>query len=79
MAASKRKTWQEKMNDGREPQIEKADKAFAGIQTGQLMLIPTPMLVDKYIRQIPKGKKVDTVTLRKDLAIEHNAEVTCPL
>ena len=43
------------------------------------MLIPTPMLVDGYIRQIPKGKTVDSTTIRKDLAIEHGAEVTCPL
>ena len=79
MCAYKRKTWQEKMDDGREPQIEKADKDFAGIKTGQKMLIPTPKLIDEYIRQIPKGKKIDGTTLRKDLAIEHGAEVTCPL
>lgn len=79
MGASKRKTWQEKLNDGREPQIETTDKDFAGIRAGQLMLIPTPKLVNNYIRQIPKGKTVDTATIRKDLAIEHNAEVTCPL
>jgi hypothetical protein len=43
------------------------------------MLIPTPKLIDDYIRQIPKGKRVDNITLRKDLAIEYGAEVTCPL
>src|SRR5829696_6741698 len=79
MCAYKRKTWQEKMDDGREPQIEKADKDFAGIKAGQKMLIPTPKLINEYIRQIPKGKKVDSTTLRKDLAIEYGAEVTCPL
>ena len=79
MCAYKRKSWAEKLNDGRQPQIEKADKDFAGIKAGQKMLIPTPMLVDGYIRQIPKGKTVDSTTIRKDLAIEHGAEVTCPL
>jgi len=79
MCAYKRKTWQEKLNDGRQPQIETSDKDFAGIKTGQKMLIPTPKLIDAYIRQIPEGKAVDTLTLRNDLALEHGAEVTCPL
>ena len=79
MAVSKRKTWHEKMNDARGPQIKKANKDFAGIRAGQLMLIPTPKLVDNYIKQIPKGRSVDAATIRKDLAMEHGAEVTCPL
>lgn len=79
MCAYKRKTWSEKLNDGREPHIERSDKDFAGIKAGQKMLIPTPKLLDEYIRQIPKGKAVDSITVRKDLAIEHGAEVTCPL
>lgn len=79
MCAYKRKTWQEKMADGRLPQIENSDKDFAGIKAGQKMLIPTPRLINEYIRQIPKGKKIDAATMRNDLAIEHGAEVTCPL
>lgn len=79
MCAYKRKTWQQKMEDGRQPQVEVADKAFAGIVPGQKMLIPTPKLIDAYIRQIPEGKEVDNQTLRKDLAVANGAEVTCPL
>jgi hypothetical protein len=79
MCAHKRKSWQEKLHVERQPQIEKSDKDFAGIKAGQMMLIPTPMLVDAYIRQIPKGTQVDIATLRKDLAAEYHAEVTCPL
>jgi hypothetical protein len=79
MCAHKRKSWQEKLHTERQPQIEKSDKDFAGIKAGQMMLIPTPMLVDAYIRQIPKGTHVDLATLRKDLASEYHAEVTCPL
>ena len=79
MAASKRKSWAEKLNDGREPLVEISDKGFAGIIAGQRMLIPTPKLINEYIRQIPKGKAVDSSTIRKDLAMEHGAEVTCPL
>src|SRR5690242_17046112 len=79
MCAYKRKTWAEKLNIDRTPIVEKADKDFAGIKTGQMMLIPTPKIVDAYIRQIPKGHFVDTDTIRKDLAAEYHAEVTCPL
>ena len=79
MCAHKRKTWEEKLNIDRQPVIEKADKDFGGVKAGQMMLIPTPRLVDDYIRQIPKGKQVDLTTIRKDLAAEHHAEVTCPL
>lgn len=79
MCAYKRKSWQEKLRIERQPQIERSDKDFAGIKTGQMMLIPTPMLIDAYIRQIPQGKEVDVATLRKDLAAEYHAEVTCPL
>jgi hypothetical protein len=79
MTATKKKSWQEKFDVSFSPKIEKANKSFAGIETGQMMLIPTPALVDAYVRQIPKGKFVDTKTLREDLAAEYHAEVTCPL
>lgn len=79
MAASKKKSWKEKLDIDRKPIIEKADKDFGGIRAGQMMLIPTPRLVDAYIRQIPRGKTVDIPTMRKDLAAEYHAEVTCPL
>ena len=79
MCAYKHKTWSEKLNIDRTPVIEKADKDFAGVKTGQILLIPTPKLVDAYIRQIPKGKQVDVKTIRKDLAAEYHAEITCPL
>lgn len=79
MNASKRKTWAEKLNVDRKPVIEKVDKDFAGIKAGQMMLIPTPGIVDAYIRQIPKGRQVDPNTIRIDLASEYHAEVTCPL
>lgn len=79
MCAYQPKTWQEKLHDGRKPHVETAVKDFAGIHAGQKMLIPTPELIDAYIRQIPKGKTVDSKTLRTDLAMEQGAEVTCPL
>lgn len=79
MGAYKRKSWTEKLNIDRSPVIEKVDRDFAGIRAGQMMLIPTPAIVDAYIRRIPEGSEVDPNTMRKDLAAEYHAEVTCPL
>lgn len=79
MCAYKRKTWQQKLHDGRAPHIDIAEKDFAGVHAGQKLLIPTPKLIDTYIRHIPEGRTVDSATLRNDLALENGAEVTCPL
>lgn len=74
-----RKTWQDKLTAHDQPQVKRADKDFAGIKAGQLMLIPSPLMVDAYIRQIPRGSSVSIETLRHDLALEQGAEVACPL
>ena len=36
-------------------------------------------MIDEYIQHIGFGKRIDTKTLRKDLALEHNADYTCPV
>ena len=43
------------------------------------MLVPTPRQVDEFIRSIPKGVEMDVRALRTALAVEHGAEVTCPV
>jgi len=43
------------------------------------MLIPTPQLVDKLIREVPRGKLVTVKELRRKLAADFGANVTCPL
>jgi hypothetical protein len=79
MCAYKRKSWAEKLNINRGPVIEKARNGFGGIKAGQMMLIPTPKIVDAYIRQIPEGCEATPGQIRKDLAAEYDAETTCPL
>jgi hypothetical protein len=75
----KRKTWAEKMNPGRVPEIKVTEKAFADIPAGSRMLIATPGIVANYIRQIPKGKTADISQIRKDLAAGYDADYTCPV
>ncbi len=77
--AYKRKTWAEKMKPGAEPQIEKTEKPFADIPANVKMLIATPMIVDEYVRNIPKGHSSTLQQMRTDLAAEYHADYTCPV
>jgi hypothetical protein len=74
-----KKSWLDKLNENKEPKIKRIDIDFADIPSGSNMLIATPKIIDKYIQEIGVGKRIDTKTLRKDLAIEHNADYTCPV
>ena len=44
-----------------------------------MMLIPTPMLVDAILRQVRKGRLVTVGEIRRKLAADFSADVTCPL
>ncbi len=79
MCAYKPKTWIEKRDSKQEPHVEVLEKAFADIQPGEKMLVPTPEIVDAYVREIPKGIETTMTQMRKDLAAEFNADNTCPL
>ena len=74
-----KKTWLDKLNEKKEPKTKRIDIDFADIPAGSNMFIATPKLIDEYIQQIGIGKRIDIKTLRKDLAIEHNADYTCPV
>jgi hypothetical protein len=74
-----KKTWTEKLNGDASPVVKPLTINIAGMKKGQLMLIPTPKMIDQFIRKIPKGKSIDVKTLRAKLASAHDAEVTCPV
>jgi hypothetical protein len=74
-----KKSWLDKLNENKESKIKKIDIDFADIPAGSNMFIATPKLIDQYINEIGVGKRIDLKTLRKDLAIEHNADYTCPV
>jgi hypothetical protein len=74
-----KKTWTEKLQVKKEPQLKKIHKDFWGYTKGDAMYISTPQIIENYIKQIAKGKSIDTVTMRNDLALENNAVFTCPL
>ena len=77
--AYKRKTWAEKMNPQAQHKVEKTERSFADIPEGSTMLVPTPLIVDAYIRNIPEGIHTSLQQMRKDLAAEFHADYTCPI
>jgi hypothetical protein len=77
---AKDKTWTGKVNDDTKVyKVERLDKDWSDMVRGEKMLIATPKIVDGYLRQIPTGKDVSLLTMRKDLAMEYGADNTCPL
>ena len=70
--------WHEKMERPQEPKLVPITTRMSRFGKG-FMLIPTPKLVDSVIRKVPRGKLITIGTIRKKLAVEHGADVTCPL
>lgn len=73
------KTWFEKFNSPQAPVVKPAPIDIAGMKKGEMMLIPTPRIIDAFIATIPYGTSMDVRTLRTKLARKHKAEVTCPI
>jgi len=76
-----KKSWREKLENppaGLPKVVEgpaKWEKSFGG----RRVLVPTPLLVDKQIRKVRKGKLITVKQIRDKLAKDFKAEVTCPL
>lgn len=73
-----KKTWKEKLEQGVH-EVKITEKDFADIPAGSKMLIATPKIIADYISAIPKGHATDIKKMRRDLAVEFNAEYTCPV
>ena len=76
-----RKSWREKLENPPDglPKVvegpEKWKKRFGGTR----VLVPTPLLVDKIIRQVKKGKLITVNQIREKLAKDFNADSTCQI
>jgi hypothetical protein len=75
----KRKSWAEKLHSAKPAEVKPAPMDFAGMRKCQIMLVPSPQIIDAFIRHIPKGRRVDVKTMRDALAHAHGAEVACPI
>ena len=71
-------SWREKLEKPQQPKLVKVPPKMSRFGKGT-MLIPTPKLVDELIRRIPSGKLVTVGEIRRKLAADFVADVTCPL
>lgn len=74
-----KKSWIEKRECGKAPHTTVIDKAFAGIPAGSKILISSPQEIDEFIHKIPKGKFIEPVVMRNNLAKNYAADATCPV
>ncbi|MBL7835624.1 MAG: hypothetical protein JNK18_16830 [Cyclobacteriaceae bacterium] len=74
-----RKTWTDKLHETKQAKVKRIETDFADIPAGSSMFIATPQIIDGYVKQLKKGAQVNIKTLRKDLALQHGADYTCPV
>jgi hypothetical protein len=72
-------SWADKLRTGRPHQVKPVPINIAGMKRGQIMLVPSPQIVDAFIRRLPAGTALDTRTLRDRMARRYRAAVTCPI
>ncbi|SDR55754.1 hypothetical protein SAMN05444161_6012 [Rhizobiales bacterium GAS191] len=73
------KSWADKLEGARPPEVKPVPIDIAGMKKGEIMLVPSPRLIDAFMRAIPKGTGMDVKSLRRQLARQNGAEVTCPI
>jgi len=73
------KSWTEKLNSGKPHQVKPVPMNIAGMKKGQIMLIPTALMVDEFICNIPQGTSMNPRQMRDQLASQFDAQVTCPI
>ena len=76
----KRKSWSEKLKDGKGlPKVEKiTDKMSKRWGTGTVV-IPAPMEVNEMMKRVPEGELITINEIRAALAKKHGATIGCPL
>lgn len=65
MAQKHKRTWAEKLADSKD--------------LPRTMVIPAPLEVDAFMRQIPEGKLATIPDIQKALARKHRVTVACPM
>jgi hypothetical protein len=80
MTKTRKKSWTDRLEaDAGAPVIKPAPISIAGMKKGQIMVVPTAGLVERYLRHVPAGKSIDVQALRQLIAKDHGAEVCCPI
>lgn len=76
-----RKTWREKLEHpvAGLPKVVPVPDKWAKTMGGRQILVPTPMMVDQYVRTVPARQLVTVGQIRRHLAEPFKADSTCPL
>ena len=75
-----KKSWQEKLNNSKDlPKIVRLKAEAAKKWGGSTMYIPSPLVIDKIMKKVPKGKVITTDKIRKHLAKKNKTAISCPL
>ena len=69
----------EKLKRKKAPKKVQLDYDFAGIKAGSTMFVGTPMIIDDYVRKIPRGVTRTVSAMRNQLARKNNCDATCPV
>ena len=72
-------SWIEKRDGKKEHQIKINPKRFADMLAGIMMLIPTSKIIDDYIKEIHTGSFVNVKQLRREIANQYKANMSCPM
>ncbi|MCW4019502.1 MAG: MGMT family protein [Candidatus Bathyarchaeota archaeon] len=79
MAKSK-PTWSEKLRDSKGyPKVEPITESMRKRWGTGTVVIPAPIEVDEFMRQVPKGKVITVNDIRTALAKKHGATIGCPM
>ncbi|QCI69035.1 hypothetical protein E8M01_04095 [Phreatobacter stygius] len=69
----------EKFEGAPPPVVKPVPADIAGMKAGEIMLVPSPAIIADFIGKIPAGTSMDVKMLRRQLARQFEAEVTCPI
>lgn len=72
------KSWTDRLDQGKAV-IKPTPRTMSDVIEGQLMLVPTARQVDDAIRAIPAGQSLSVRALRRVMAGNNGAEVSCPV
>ncbi|MES0028463.1 hypothetical protein [Mesorhizobium sp. M0040] len=73
------KSWNDRLSTPGINGIRPSPRTIGDVVEGQPMRVPTARQVHAFIRSIPEGMDMNIRALRTALAIEHGAEMTCPV
>lgn len=80
MANEDKKDFNKMLNNNKDmPKIVKLDSEASKKWGGKIMIIAPPIYYDEVIKKIPYGKLITLNEIRKFIAKNNNADITCPL